>query len=111
MADRFFATRQIPNAYVSRPVSGDVFVWLSVIAIAGTLLSCSFLVSARRHFQAVKMGYERESLREKATGLEKDIERLQLERDKVLSLDEVKRRADRAGLIPDGRKEVRRPGS
>jgi|SRR5580704_18778036 hypothetical protein len=111
MADRFFSAREIRNAHVTRPVSGEVFVWLSAIAIAGTLISCSFLVSARRHFEAVKLGYEREKLRDQATGLERNLERLELERDKVSSLEEIKKRATRAGLVPDPRKEVRRPGS
>jgi len=111
MSDKCFSSREIRNAPVSRPVSGKVFVWLSAAAILGTLISCSFLDSARRHFQAVQLGYERESLRDQSASLEKKLERLELERDQVSSIGEVKKRADNAGLVVDPRKEVRRPGS
>jgi hypothetical protein len=111
MADRFFSRRVIQNSHVSRPVSGRVFVWLSVAAIAGTLISCSLLVSAQQHFGAVKLGYEREALKVTGAGLEQELQKLQLERDKVASLKEIEKRASQAGMVADTPASVRGAGS
>jgi hypothetical protein len=111
MADRFFSRKVIRNSHVSRPVSGRVFVWLSAAAIAGTLISCSLLVSAQQHFSAVKLGYERESLKVTGAGLEQELQKLQLERDKVASLKEIEKRASMAGMVAETPSGVRRPGS
>ncbi|HEY6330101.1 MAG TPA: hypothetical protein VI756_12250 [Blastocatellia bacterium] len=109
MYNKYRSSRHFQNAPVTRPVSSKVFVWLSAIAIVGTLLSCSFLISARRHFQAVELGYQKESLRGQAAALEKRVESLELERDRAGSVGEIKKRADHVGMIQDT--HVRRPGS
>jgi hypothetical protein len=109
MRNKYRPSRHIQNAPVTRPVSSKVFVWLSAIAIFGTLLSCGFLISARRHFQAVQLGYEKESLRGQAAALEKQVESLELERDRVSAFGEIQKRANRVGMVRDT--HVRRPGS
>jgi len=49
-----------------------VFVWLTIITIAGALLSCGFVISARQHFEALSIGYESEELRRQSFQLEED---------------------------------------
>jgi hypothetical protein len=113
MTNRFFPEKRIRNARVVRPVSHKVFVWLAAIAIAGSVISCGFLVSARQHFESVTLGYEKESLREQRAALEEQLRKLELELSEASSPVEVGRRAKQAGL---GRPEIktgkiRRPAS
>ena len=70
MTSRFYLDKHIQNAQVARPVSGRVFAWLGIVAVAGALLSCGFVISARQHFEAISIGYESEQLRRKASQLD-----------------------------------------
>ena len=111
MTDRFFPHKPIQNARVARPISAHVFVWLALIAVAGALISCGFVISAGQHFDAVKIGYESEELRRQTTDLEERKRQLETERARESSLIEIERRARRLGLQRPGpgRKEIRRP--
>jgi hypothetical protein len=111
MTDRFFHKNKINNSRVARPISSRVFRWLVLIAGAGTLLSAGFIMSARQHFDAVKIGYESEELRREALRLEEKRRQLELERAREASPAEVERRAKRLGLTRPSSKqsEIRRP--
>jgi hypothetical protein len=117
MTNRFFPENQINNARVSRPVSGRVFLWLAVIAVAGTLLSSGFVISARQHFEAVSLGYQSEELRRQARQLDEKQKQLELEHARATSPVEIERRAGKIGLkrpVPEVRpdsqaKSIRRP--
>jgi hypothetical protein len=98
MTNRFFPEKQIRNARVVRPVSGKVFIWLAVIAVAGSLISCGFMISARQHFASVGVGYEKESLREKRVVLEEQLRELELDLARASSPVELERRARQVGL-------------
>jgi len=111
MTDRFFPHKPIQTARVARPISAPVFVWLAVIAVAGALISCGFVISAGQHFDAVKIGYESEELRRQTSELEERKRQLETERARESSLIEIERRARRLGLQRpgSGKKEIRRP--
>ncbi|HWC77356.1 MAG TPA: hypothetical protein VG778_07835 [Blastocatellia bacterium] len=111
MTDRFYLKKQIHNSRVARPVSSQVFAFLAVIAIAGALISCGFVISAGQHFEAVRIGYESEELRRQANQLEERKRQLETERARESSPLEIERRAKRLGLQrPTSRvAEIRRP--
>ena len=111
MTNRFFPEKQIRNARVARPVSGRVFVWLAIIAVAGALLCTGFVISGRQHFEAVAIGYETEKLRQESSQLEEKIRALDLEYARVSSPVEVERAAQKIGLQrPENKVEtIRRP--
>jgi hypothetical protein len=98
MGDRIFPHKPIRNSFIARPVSKRVFGWLAVIAIAGSLITTAFLVSARRHFEAVTLGYETERLRGQSATLEEKLRRLELERARVTSPLELEKRAQAIGM-------------
>ena len=79
MADRFFPDKRIENAPVARPVSRRVLTWLGVVVVAGGLLACGFIVSARQHFEAISLGYQSEELRRQSAQLEEKLRQLELE--------------------------------
>ncbi|MFP5261156.1 MAG: hypothetical protein ACLGJB_04525 [Blastocatellia bacterium] len=111
MTSRFFPDKQIHNAQVARPVSGRVFAWLGVVAVAGALLSCGFVISARQHFEAISVGYQSEQLRRQAAQLEEKRRQLELEYARASSPVEIERRAQKMGLgqPQDKSPSVRRP--
>jgi cell division protein FtsL len=98
MTNRFYPDKQIRNTQVARPVSSRIFVWLTVIALAGALLSCGFVISARQHFATISTGYENEELRRQAAQLEEKRRQLELEYARLASPVEIERRAQKAGL-------------
>jgi hypothetical protein len=98
MTSRFFLDKQIQNAHIARPVSARVFVWLAMIAVAGLLLSCGFVISARQHFKAVSIGYQSEQLRREAGQLSDKLRQLELEHARASSPLEIERRAKKFGL-------------
>ena len=102
MNNRFFAQKQIKNARVVRPVSAKVFVWLAVIAIVGSLISCGFMISARQHFQAVTAGYDKESLRQQSAVLEEKVRKQELDLAQVSCPIEMERRARQLGMDRPG---------
>ncbi|MCI0486165.1 MAG: hypothetical protein L0229_06145 [Blastocatellia bacterium] len=103
MADRFFPDKQIQNAPVARPVRARIFAWMIVIAVAGTLVSSGFIISARKHFKAVELGYQNEDLRREAIQLEEKKRQLELERARALLPPEIERRARNLGLERAGK--------
>ncbi|HXG94242.1 MAG TPA: hypothetical protein VNN73_17995 [Blastocatellia bacterium] len=111
MTSRFYPEKHIRNARVARPVSGRIFVWLAIIAMAGALLSAGFIMSGRQHFEAVTIGYESEDMRQQAIGLEEKLRQLELEYARVSSPLEMERAAQHIGLQrPDtGADSIRRP--
>lgn len=93
----------IRNARVRRPVSPRVFRWLTVIAVAGALLSCAFVMAARQHFQAISIGYQTEELRKQSSELDEKLRQLELEHSKAASPFEIEKRASQLGLTrPEG---------
>jgi hypothetical protein len=98
MSDRFFPDKQITNEPVARPVSTRVMGWLAAIGVAGALLSCGFIISARQHFEAISVGYESEQLRRQSAQLEERLRQLELEYARASSPVEIERRAQKLGL-------------
>jgi len=113
MNNRFFPEKQIRNARVVRPVSSRVFVWLGVIAVVGSLICCGFMISARQHFEAVTVGYEKEALRQQRAALEDQLRKLELDLAQASSPIELERRARQLGLERPQFKssKIRRPAS
>ena len=106
MADRFYPVKQIQNEPVVRPVSARVLGWLAAIGVAGALLSCGFVLSARQHFEAISVGYESEELRRQSAQLEERLRQLELEYARASSPGEIERRARKLGLERPERKET-----
>ena len=98
MTNRFYPDKQIRNTQVARPVSSRIFVWLTVLALTGALLSCGFVISARQHFAAISTGYENEELRRQAAQLEEKRRQLELEYARLASPVEIEKRAQKVGL-------------
>src|SRR5258708_40119506 len=98
MIDSFFPEKQICNVPVPRPVSSRVMGWLAAIGIAGGLLLCGFVISARQHFEAISVGYQSEDLRRQSTQLEERLRQLELEYARAASPVEIERRAHKLGL-------------
>lgn len=111
MTSRFYFEKQIPNARVARPVSGRIFAWLAIIALAGSLLCAGFVISGQQHFEAVSLGYKNEELRQKAVELEEKLRQLELDYARASSPVEVEQRAQEIGLQrPEAKVEtIRRP--
>ena len=98
MTHRFYHQNEIRNATVARPVSPRVFAWLAVIAIAGALISCGFVISARQHFNAIELGYQSEALRREEAELQEKRRQLSLELERASSPVAVEKRARKMGL-------------
>ena len=98
MTDRFYPDKHIGNVPVARPVSSRVMGWLAAIVIAGALLSCGFVMSARQHFSAVAVGYQSEEFRRQSAQLEERLRQLELEYSRASSPVEIERRAKKLGL-------------
>lgn len=98
MTDRFFPDKQIQNARIARPVSGRVIAWLTIIAVAGALVSGGFVISAGQHFEAVQLGYQSEELRRQATELDEKLRQLELQYARASSPVEIEKRAQKIGL-------------
>ncbi|HWN98816.1 MAG TPA: hypothetical protein VNS63_06045 [Blastocatellia bacterium] len=98
MADRFFPDKRIENMPVARPVSRRVLAWLSIVVVAGGLLCCGFIISARHHFEAISLGYQSEELRRQASQLEEKLRQLELEYSRAASPVEIEKRAQKIGL-------------
>lgn len=111
MTDRFFPDKQIQNEPVARPVSSRVLGWLAAIGVAGALLSCGFVISARQHFEAIQAGYRSEELRRQSALLEERLRQLELEYARASSPGEIERRAQKLGLERPDNKEQDKPGA
>jgi hypothetical protein len=98
MTDRFYPDKQISNVSVARPVSSRVLAWFAAIVVAGALLSCGFVMSARQHFAAVSVGYQSEEFRRQSAQLEERLRQLELEYSRASSPVEIERRAKKLGL-------------
>jgi hypothetical protein len=98
MTNRFYPEKQIRNSQVARPVSGRVFVWLTIITLAGALLSGGFVISARQHFEAISIGYQSEELRRQAFQFEEKQRQLELDYARAASLSEIEKHARKIGL-------------
>jgi hypothetical protein len=111
MTTRFIPTKPIHNSSVKRPVSVRVFVWLAIFAVAGSIICSGFVISARQHFEAVSIGYNSEELRQQETHWQEKVNRLELERNRIVAPVEMEKRAFKLGLIrPLSKKaEIRRP--
>jgi hypothetical protein len=109
MANRFYLEKQISNVSVARPVTSRIMGWLAAIGVAGALLSCGFVISARQHFEAISVGYQSEELRRQAAQLEEKLRQLELEYARASSPAEIERRAQRLGLEQPNRKAPTRP--
>jgi hypothetical protein len=98
MTYRYQHNKGIRNARVNRPVNPRVFKWLAVIAVAGTLLSCAFVMAARQHFQAISIGYQTEELRKQSSQLDERLRQLELEYSRAASPFEIEKKATELGL-------------
>lgn len=111
MTDRFFPEKQISNVPVPRPVSSRVMGWLAAIGVAGALLSCGFVISARQHFEAISVGYQSEELRRQSAQLEERLRQLELEYARASSPAEIERRAQKLGLERPDKKTSGKPAN
>lgn len=111
MTDRFFPEKRISNVPVARPVSSRVMGWLAAIGVAGALLSCGFVISARQHFEAISIGYQSEELRRRAAQLEERLRQLELEYSRASSPLEIERRAHKLGLERPDKKTTEQPAN
>jgi len=111
MTDRFFPEKQISNVPVARPVSSRVIGWLAAIGVAGALLSCGFVMSARQHFEAISIGYQSEELRRQSAQLEEKLRQLELDYARASSPAEIERRAQKLGLARPERKTPDKPAN
>jgi hypothetical protein len=111
MTDRFFPEKQISNVPVARPVSSRVMGWLAAIGVAGALLSCGFVISARQHFEAISVGYQSEELRRQSAQLEERLRQLELEYARASSPVEIERRAHKLGLERPDKKTLEEPAN
>lgn len=109
MTDRFFPDKQISNEAVARPVSSRVMGWLVAIGVAGALLSCGFVISARQHFEAISVGYQSEEMRRQSAQLEERLRQLELEYARASSPVEIERRAQKLGLERPDKKTTDNP--
>ena len=98
MTNRFYPDKQISNVSVARTVSSRLLGWLAAIVVAGALLSCGFVMSARQHFEAVSVGYQSEEFRRQSAQLEERLRQLELEYSRASSPVEIERRAKKLGL-------------
>jgi len=111
MTDRFFPEKQISNVPVARPVSSRVMGWLAAIGVAGALLSCGFVISARQHFEAISVGYQSEGLRRQSGQLEERLRQLELDYARASSPIEIERRAQKLGLERPDKKTPDKPAN
>jgi len=111
MNDRFFPEKKISNVPVARPVSSRVMGWLAAIGVAGALLSCGFVISARQHFEAISVGYQSEELRRQSSQLEERLRQLELEYARASSPLEIERRAQKLGLERPDKKTADKPAN
>lgn len=111
MTDRFFPEKQISNVPVARPVSSRVMGWLAAIGVAGALLSCGFVISARQHFEAISVGYQSEGLRRQSGQLEERLRQLELDYARASSPVEIERRAQKLGLERPDKKTPDKPAN
>ena len=111
MTDRFFPDKQISNVSVARPVSSRVMGWLAAIGVAGALLSCGFVISARQHFEAISVGYQSQELRRQSAQLEERLRQLELDYARASSAVEIERRAQKLGLERPDKKTIDKPAS
>lgn len=95
---RYYPNKGIQNSNVHRPISARVIGWFIILSTAGLLLLGGFVLGARKHFDAVDMGYESESLRREANQLNERLRQLELEYDRIASPEEIEKRAKRMGL-------------
>src|SRR5262245_8763599 len=102
MGNRFYFDKGIRNSRVARPVSTRVFNWLTIIAAAGLLLSCGFVISARKHFEAIAVGYKGEEMRRQSSQLEERLRALEMDYARESSPFEIERRARQLGLQRPG---------
>ncbi len=98
MTYRYRQNTNIRNAVAPRAVSSRVRSWFVIVAIAGLILAAGFIISARKHFEAVEVGYQSEELRRKANELSDRLRQLQLEYARASSPIELEKRAKRMGL-------------
>ena len=111
MTDRFFPEKRISNVPVARPVSSRVMGWLAAIGVAGALLSCGFVISARQHFEAISIGYQSEELRRQSAQLEEKLRQLELDYARASSPVEIERRAQKLGLERPDKKTAEQPAA
>jgi hypothetical protein len=98
MSYRYYPNKGIQNSSVRRPISARVIGWFLILSTVGLLLLGGFVIGARKHFDAVDVGYESEMLRREANQLGERLRQLELEHDRVASPAEIERRAKKIGL-------------
>jgi cell division protein FtsB len=98
MTEPYFYNKRVRNAPIRRRLDRRFLSWVMIAALAGTVVSCGFLYSARCHFEAVALGYETQERRAELDKLAERRRQLELEREQSLSPDQLERRARRLGL-------------
>jgi Skp family chaperone for outer membrane proteins len=113
MRGRFFPDKHINNSRVRRPINARVFVWLTVIAVAGAIVAAGFVISARQRVKAINLGYQSGEMRREAARLEEERDKLQSEMDSISSDIDIEKRALGKGLKrpASSSRNIRRPTS
>ena len=89
-----------PNAKVRRARDVTALSRLALLLFSGLILAGGFVFAAKQHFAAVQFGYQSEDLRAERTKLTEEIERLKLEKERVIAPDKLEPVARRLGLKP-----------
>ena len=100
MTEPYFYNKRVRNAPIRRRLDRRFLSWVMIAALAGTVVSCGFLYSARCHFEAVALGYETQERRAELDKLAERRRQLELERERSLSPDELERRARHLSKLP-----------
>lgn len=98
MAERYYYNQRVRNAPIKRRLDRRFVSWVMVAACAGAFVASGFVYSARCHFEAVALGYETQQRREQLEQRAEQRRRLELERSRALSPEELEARARRIGL-------------
>jgi len=89
-----------PNAKVRRTRDVTALSRLALLLFSGFILAGGFVFAAKQHFAAVQFGYKSEELRTERKKLTEEIERLKLEKERVIAPDKLAPAARRLGLKP-----------
>jgi hypothetical protein len=98
MADRYYYNKRIQNAPIRRRLDRRFVSWVMLSACIGAVVAAFFVYSARCHFEAVALGYETQQRRTEIDQRQEERRRLELERTRALSPEELESRARRIGL-------------
>lgn len=94
--------RRLPSKHRNAPIrhekDNDAFFRLGLLLVFGLVLACGFVYAGRKHFTALKYGYETENLRRERDQLAEEQRRLILQREEAASPFRLEQAAKRLGM-------------